>query len=43
MVFKSDSLMKTVFSLKAARISCTGQTETCESSGTMMQCQPNSL
>ena len=30
MVFKSDSLMKTGFTLKAARISCSGQTETCE-------------
>ena len=43
MVFKSDSLMKTGFTLKAARISCSGQTETCESSGTMMECQPTSL
>ena len=43
MVFKGDSLMKNGFSVKAARVSCSGQTETCESSTTIMECQPNSL
>ena len=43
MTFESDSLMKNGFSLKAARVNRSGQTETCESNAAMMECQPTLL